>query len=150
MCSRGVFLQTYVSVSTKSSSTCSGVFDNKRSKSVSVIIFSGMRLSMAIFNGRMSCEVALLWSITKIFSLRNSSTAGSDTGTVTGILYYPFSIFSSFIAQIYFIHSVSAMLLSSLNIVIASALPAFTNSGKWASLLKTTGASYFLSKCQNC
>ena len=58
----------------------------RRNRSVSVMIFNGMRLRIAIRNGRMSCEDARCSSMTKMFSDRNASTAGSDTGTLTGII----------------------------------------------------------------
>ena len=36
----------------KYTSICNGVFDNKRIRSVSVVIFSGMRLRMTMRSGR--------------------------------------------------------------------------------------------------
>ena len=86
MCSRGVFLHTCPSGSIRSSSICSGVLERSRSKSVSVMILRGIRLRIAILSGRMSCDEALCSSITKIFSSFRLSTAGSETGTLTGII----------------------------------------------------------------
>ena len=50
-------------------------------------IDDGIRLRITIFNGRMSCEVALVSSITKIFSFFSKSIAGSLSGNLNGILY---------------------------------------------------------------
>ena len=55
MCSMGVFLGVWLLSFMKLISICSGVLDSSRMRSVSVVILSGMRLRMTIFNGRMSC-----------------------------------------------------------------------------------------------
>ena len=85
MCSTGVFLETCPAIFKKSISSCNGVFDKRRIRSVSVVIFNGMRLRIMIRNGRMSWVEAREESITKIFSDFNISTAGNFEGMVNGI-----------------------------------------------------------------
>ena len=69
----------------KLTSSCNGVLDNNRIRSVSVVIFNGIKFKMTIFNGRMSCVVARELSITKIFSFFSSSMAGNLSGNLKGI-----------------------------------------------------------------
>lgn len=85
MCSAGVFLETWPEIFRKSISNCNGVFDSRRIRSVSVVIFNGIRLRITMRNGRMSCAEALCESITKMFSDFNISTAGNFAGMFNGI-----------------------------------------------------------------
>ena len=48
-------------------SNCKGVLESKRTKSVSVVIFNGIKFNITIFNGRISCALARELSMTKIF-----------------------------------------------------------------------------------
>ena len=93
MCSIGVCLGVWLLSFMNVMSSCNGVFDSRRIKSVSVVILSGMRLSTTIFKGRMSCVCALELSITKMFSCFNSSIAGNLSGILNGIFRYLFDIF---------------------------------------------------------
>ena len=54
MCSIGVFFGVWLCSFMKLISNCNGVLDSSLTKSVSVVIFSGMRFSTTIFSGRMS------------------------------------------------------------------------------------------------
>ena len=92
MCSTGVFFGVWLCSFMKLISSCSGVFESRRTRSVSVVIFSGMRLSTTIFRGRMSCEWARVASITKMFSCLSRSIAGSLSGSLNGTLYYIYLI----------------------------------------------------------
>ncbi len=85
----GLWLRSFM----KLISSCSGVFDNRRTRSVSVVIFKGMRLRMTIFNGRICWECALLSSITKMFSFFSNSMAGNRSGNLSGIGCFPFFFF---------------------------------------------------------
>ena len=69
----------------KSMLICNGELLRRRRRSVSVVSLMGIRLSMAIFNGLMSCALARELSITNMFSFFNSSIAGSLSGIVNGI-----------------------------------------------------------------
>ena len=54
MCSIGVFFGVWLCSFMKLMSSCNGVFDSRRMRSVSVVIFNGMRLRMTMRSGRMS------------------------------------------------------------------------------------------------
>ena len=54
MCSTGVFLGVWLLSFIKQISICNGVFESRRTRSVSVVIFSGIRLSTTIRSGRIS------------------------------------------------------------------------------------------------
>ena len=56
MCSMGVFFGVWLFSFINAMSICSGVFESRRTRSVSVVIFSGIRFRMTMRNGRMSCE----------------------------------------------------------------------------------------------
>ena len=86
MCSTGVFFGVWLHSFMNDSSIWSGVFDSRRTRSVSVVIFSGIRLSTTMRSGRMSCRLAREWSKTKMFSFFNSSMAGSLSGKFKGIV----------------------------------------------------------------
>ena len=86
MCSIGVFFGVWLFSFMKLTSSCKGVLDNSLTRSVSVVIFSGMRFSMTIRSGRMSCVVARVLSITNMFSFFSSSIAGSLSGSLNGIV----------------------------------------------------------------
>ena len=66
-------------------SICSGVFDSSLMRSVSVVILSGMRLSITMLSGLMSWACALDVSITNMFSRFSASIAGSLSGILNGI-----------------------------------------------------------------
>ena len=85
MCSIGVFFGVWLFSFMNVMSICSGVLDNTRMRSVSVVIFSGIRLSTTMLNGLMSCACALDVSITKIFSRFSASMAGNLSGILSGI-----------------------------------------------------------------
>ena len=85
MCSIGVFFGVWLFSFMKVTSICSGVFDSSLMRSVSVVILSGMRFSMTILSGLMSCACALEVSITKMFSRLSASMAGSLSGILKGI-----------------------------------------------------------------
>lgn len=68
------------------------MLDRSLTRSVSVVIFSGIRLSITIRNGRMSCLVALELSMTKMFSFFSNSMAGSLSGNLSGIINCMFFI----------------------------------------------------------
>ena len=86
MCSTGVLCEMCPETFIRSSSICSGVFEMRRNRSVSVTIFNGIRLRMSSFNGRMSCVDARRSSMTNMFSALRISTAGSDDGIFTGMV----------------------------------------------------------------
>ena len=86
MCSTGVFFGVWLFSFMNVTSICSGVFDNTRIRSVSVVTFRGMRLSITMRSGRMSCAWARDESITNMFSLFSASMAGSPSGILNGIL----------------------------------------------------------------
>ena len=86
MCSMGVFLGVWLFIFMNDISTCRGVFERRRTRSVSVVIFRGMRLSTTMRSGRMSCRVAREWSMTKMFSFFSSSMAGSRSGKFRGMV----------------------------------------------------------------
>ena len=88
MCSMGVFFGVWLCSFIKLTSNCRGVLESRRIRSVSVVIFNGMRLSTTILSGRMSCVVALELSITKIFSRISMSIAGNLSGMRSGIAAY--------------------------------------------------------------
>ena len=54
MCSIGVFLGVWLFNFMKLMSSCNGVLESRRMRSVSVVIFSGMRLRMTMRKGRIS------------------------------------------------------------------------------------------------
>ena len=54
MCSMGVFFGVWLLSFMKLISSCSGVFESSRTRSVSVVIFSGIRFRMTMRSGRMS------------------------------------------------------------------------------------------------
>ena len=54
MCSTGVFFGVWLLSFMKFISSCRGVFDNSLMRSVSVVIFKGIRFRMTIFSGRIS------------------------------------------------------------------------------------------------
>ena len=61
-----------------------GVLDRQRRICVSVTIFSGIRLRMAMRSGRMRCVVARCSVITKMFSLSRTARAGRLSGIFIG------------------------------------------------------------------
>ena len=85
MCSMGVFFGVWLFSFINVMSSCKGVFDNSLTRSVSVVIFSGIKFRMTIFSGRMSCVWARVSSITKMFSFFRISIAGSLSGILKGI-----------------------------------------------------------------
>ena len=58
----------------------------RRKRSVSVMIFNGIRLSIAMRKGRMSCDDARCSSITKIFSFSKISAGVSIIPASTAII----------------------------------------------------------------
>ena len=88
MCSTGVCFGVWLFSFIKLTSNCRGVLESRRIRSVSGVIFNGMRLSTTILSGRMSCVVALELSITKIFSRISMSIAGNLSGMRSGIAAY--------------------------------------------------------------
>lgn len=88
MCSIGVFLGVWLFSFIKYTSNCRGVLERRRTKSVSVVILRGIRLSTTIFKGRISWLCALLSSITKMFSCLSSSMAGNLSGNLNGIVQF--------------------------------------------------------------
>ena len=81
----GVFFDVWLLIFMNEISTWSGVLESKRTKSVSVVIFSGIRLRMTIRNGRISCPVARVVSMTKMFSCFSNSIAGNLSGNFNGM-----------------------------------------------------------------
>ncbi len=64
-----------------------GVLLRRRTRSVSVVIFSGIKFSTTTRSGRMSCSDARNESITKMCSFFNSSTAGKFFCRFKGIFF---------------------------------------------------------------
>ncbi len=62
-----------------------GVLLSTRSSWVSVVIFVGMRFTMTMSSGRMSCEVARSSVITKMFSCSRAARAGRSEGMLMGM-----------------------------------------------------------------
>ena len=81
----GVFLLVWLLIFMNEISSCSGELESTRMRSVSVVILIGMRLSTTMRRGRISCDVARVVSMTKIFSCLSSSIAGRRSGRVRGI-----------------------------------------------------------------
>ena len=77
-----------------STSTCSGVLPSKRKSCVSVSIFVGIKLSIAIFKGRMSCKAARSCVITKMFSDSKTSMAGKSACIRIGIAFFTSVIYT--------------------------------------------------------
>ena len=90
MCSIGVCFGVCPFIFMNSISNCKGVLLNNLIKSVSVVIFNGMRFNITTFNGRMSCDEARIESITNICSLFSNSIAGRFLCKFKGIFYYVF------------------------------------------------------------
>ena len=85
MCSMGVCFGVWLLSFIKLISSCKGVFESSLTRSVSVVIFSGIRFRITMRNGRISCLWARVSSITKMFSFFNKSMAGSLSGSLNGI-----------------------------------------------------------------
>ena len=75
---------------TSSVSTCRDVFPSRRSSCVSVSILVGIRFTMAIRSGRISCVVARVSVITNIFSSVSVLYAGSSFEILIGIVGHSF------------------------------------------------------------
>lgn len=80
-----MFFDSWLTVCISSISTCKGVFPKSLASCVSVSIFVGMRFSMSILSGRISCVIALVWVMTNMFSDAKVFAAGKEFGILIGI-----------------------------------------------------------------
>ena len=87
MCSGGTFFASWLAVCISSSSTCKGVLPNSLASCVSVSILVGIRFSNSTCKGRISCVMARVSVMTKMFSSVSVLVAGKSFGILIGIVY---------------------------------------------------------------
>ena len=87
-----MFLHSWLFTLSKVISTCIGELDKYLSSWFSVCILRGIKFSIAIFNGLISCRIDLSVSMTKIFSFDKTEYAGNVFGILSGIIVPPLFI----------------------------------------------------------